>query len=1154
MSSKSRSFLASPEGVQKLQAAKAELNLSFAAIAKQAGVSADTVSRLFHPERGKRLSEASLAAIAEVLTVTTEELVTAEESENHEGFIEAQKRIQEAIENKATELTLSDLELTSIPKELGQLNKLMQLDLSDNKITSVPKEIGQLNNLIELKFSQNQLSSIPKELTQLKKLKGLFLNQNQLSSIPKELTQLSKLVVLVLDQNQLASAPKELSKLKNLESLSFSQNRLTSIPKELGQLNNLTELFLNQNRLTSVPKELSKLHKLGLLSFSQNQLTSIPREFGQLNNLTELSLDQNQLTSIPMELCQLNNLSELHLSNNRLTMIPKELGQLSNLTQLFLDQNQLTSIPMELCQLNNLSELHLSNNRLTMIPKELGQLSNLTQLFLTQNFLSHIPKEIGQLTKLKHFYLDANQIVAIPKEFGQLIHLTRIDLDQNHLTSIPQEFGQLMNVTQIYLDQNRLEFLPKELEQLTKLDRLYLHGNEKLGIATEILGPTWPEVDKEGIPAKPADILNYYFRIQADRQPLNEAKLILVGFGAVGKTSLVNRLIHNTFDPTSKKTEGINITQWPLQLNQSEDITLHVWDFGGQEIMHSTHQFFLTERSLYLLVLNGRQGHEDADAEYWLELIQSFGGDSPVIVVLNKVAEHPFDINRRALQQKFPNICEFIQTDCDIEIGIDTLRSTIERETDRLEHLRDPFPGSWFEIKRRLSDMATNYISFEKYREICQADGETEPSAQNSLAVHLHSLGIALNYKDDGRLRDTHVLNPRWVTNGIYTLLNDHDLTATNGELEIDCLNRLLDPKDYPIERHDFLLGLMRKFELCFPFQDDEKRYLIPDLLDKQQPKAASQFAPTECLNFRYEYPILPEGLLPRFIVRTHVLSDHQLRWRTGVILNFEGNQALVKADPQEKSVSISVNGPLNSRRRLLAIIRSDFERIHSNFKFIPKELVPVPDYPDITVNYKDLLIRESKGRQSFEEVVGHELLELNVQDLLNGVDIEGSRQKTSDIERHDQALKLFYSYAHKDETLRNQLETHLKILQRQKLIQPWHDRCIVAGTDWAKEIDDNIKRADIILLLISADFIASDYCYEIELKQAMKRHHAGEARVIPVILRHVDWKKTPFSVLQSFPTNAKPITSWSDRDEAWLNVETAIREAVEDIKSQRYR
>jgi hypothetical protein len=189
-----------------------------------------------------------------------------------------------------------------------------------------------------------------------------------------------------------------------------------------------------------------------------------------------------------------------------------------------------------------------------------------------------------------------------------------------------------------------------------------------------------------------------------------------------------NRLIHKTFDPKSAKTEGIQITQWPLRLNDSEDIKLHVWDFGGQEIMHSTHQFFLTERSLYLLVLNGRQGHEDADADYWLELIHSFGADSPVIVVLNKIKEHPFDVNRGFLQQKFPNIRGFIRTDCETGLGIDELYAAIERETDRLEHLRTPFPASWVAIKNRLAEMADNYISFEQYRDICKTDGEQDRS------------------------------------------------------------------------------------------------------------------------------------------------------------------------------------------------------------------------------------------------------------------------------------------------------------------------------------------------------------------------------------------------------------------------------------------
>jgi internalin A len=744
----------------------------------------------------------------------------------------------------------------------------------------------------------------------------------------------------------LTSVPSELGQLANLSALYLSHNQLTSVPSELGQLANLSELYLSHNQLTSVPSELGQLANLSRLYLFHNQLTSVPSELGQLANLSELYLSHNQLTSVPSELGQLANLSELDLPHNQLTSVPSELGQLANLSELDLSHNQLTSVPSELGQLANLSELDLSHNQLTSVPSELGQLANLSELDLSHNQLTSVPSELGQLANLSALYLSHNQLTSVPSELGQLANLSELYLSHNQLTSVPSELGQLANLSELYLFHNQLTSVPPELGQLANLSALYLHDNDQLGLSNEILGPTWKQVNRGATAANPQDILNYYLKLLADRTPLNEAKLILVGFGAVGKTSLVNRLLHDKFDPHSAKTEGIQITQWPLRLNHAEDITLHVWDFGGQEIMHSTHQFFLTERSLYLLVLNGRQGHEDEDADYWLELVQSFGGGSPVIVVLNKIHEHPFDVNRGALQQKFPNIRKFIPTDCETETGLAELRAAIEQETNALEHLRDPFPKSWVAIKDRLAQMADNYISFEQYRQFCQHDGEADRSAQDSLAVHLHSLGIALNYKDDPRLRDTHVLNPHWVTNGIYTLLNAPELADRKGELAATCLDRLLDASHYPPERHGFLLDLMRKFELCFRFEEDDGRFLIPDLLDKQQPEAAKSFDPHQCLNFRYQYPILPEGLLPRFIVRTHVLSNDQLRWRTGVILTFEGNRALVKADRSDRTVTISVDGPVASRRRLLAVIRSDFERIHRSFKFTPQEWCPCPTTP----------------------------------------------------------------------------------------------------------------------------------------------------------------------------------------------------------------
>ncbi|MEM8715862.1 MAG: toll/interleukin-1 receptor domain-containing protein, partial [Cyanobacteria bacterium P01_G01_bin.4] len=149
-------------------------------------------------------------------------------------------------------------------------------------------------------------------------------------------------------------------------------------------------------------------------------------------------------------------------------------------------------------------------------------------------------------------------------------------------------------------------------------------------------------------------------------------------------------------------------------------------------------------------------------------------------------------------------------------------------------------------------------------------------------------------------------------------------------------------------------------------------------------------------------------------------------------------------------------------------------------------------------------------------------------------------------------SLRLFCSYSHKDEALRNQLETHLKLLQRKGYIDPWHDRRITAGDEWKEEIDTNLEQADIILLLISADFIASDYCYEKEMARAIERHNEGKARVIPVILRMTDsWEiNTPFGNLQALPKNAKPITLWDDRDSAWADVASGIRNAIAQMQA----
>ncbi len=648
---------------------------------------------------------------------------------------------------------------------------------------------------------------------------------------------------------------------------------------------------------------------------------------------------------------------------------------------------------------------------------------------------------------------------------------------------------------------------------------------------------------------KPADIISYYFRAQAEMKPLNEAKLILLGKGNAGKTSLVNRLVHEKFKP-EQKTDGIKITEWDFDLFDKESVRLNVWDFGGQEIMHATHQFFLTQRSLYLLVINGREGEEESAADYWLKLIDNFGEKSPVIVVLNKQNEHPFSLNEDGLKRKFPNIREIIKTDCQDGTGIEELRRAIQRETDRLENLRDLFPASWFSIKEALGKTRTNFLPFKSYQAKCKKLGETDAYWQKQLAVYLHRLGIALNFSDDPRLNDTHVLNPRWVTAGIYTILNSRLLEEQRGEIVLEDLGKMLDEKKYPAKMHRFLIDLMKKFDLCFSYTDDECHYLIPELLDKQEPSEVQEFDPVKCLNFQYHYPVALEGLLPRFIVRAHNLIDGDLRWRTGAILRFEGCQALVRADMQDKKVFVSVKGPMENRRRLLAVIRSHFESIHASFKSLKvEEVVPIPKHPKENVSYEDLTGFEADGIAELPMRIEGRTQFVSVSELLNGVDLEGSRKRDNFMSKQTPPTRLLCSYSHKDEILRDELQAQLTIMQRQGVIDIWHDRKISAGTEWENQISENLENADVILLLISADFLASDYCYDKEMKRAMERHDAGEAVVIPVILRDCDWHDADFGKLQGLPKDGKAVTLWPDRDTAWRNVAEGIKKSVKELR-----
>ncbi len=708
---------------------------------------------------------------------------------------------------------------------------------------------------------------------------------------------------------------------------------------------------------------------------SKLRFTDLPTESNQLNNLTHLDFSSRKLTKIPQEVTRLKNLTHLYLYYNSLTSLSTEIGQLKNLTHLYLHCNLLTSLPVEIGQLNNLTYLHIGNNLLTNLPSEIGQLVKLKEIDIRANNLNSLPKEIGQLKNLKKLCLTENKLTSLPPEIGQLVELEEIDIRTNNLNSLPKEIGQLKNLKKLYLTENKLTSLPPEIDQLSNLRELYVRENPLKDLPPEV-----KERDNE-----PATIINYYLSLHKNQQkPLHEAKMLLVGQSNVGKTCLRERLIRNYYDPSRNKTNGIDIENWKIQVDDKE-LQVNIWDFGGQEIMHSTHQFFLTKRSLYLLVLDTTQSEEENRIEYWLKIIQSFGKDAPVIIVGNKADQHPLDIDKRGLQKKYSQIKAFYEVSCETSKGISELAEFVRQEINQLEHIDDVLPLPWFNIKEKLEDLALDkdYIPYEQYESLCEAEEVNKEDNQRILIRLLNDLGIVLNFQDDPRLEDTHVLNPEWVTNGVYKILNDRNLIVEDrGILTIPTIKRILDKKRYPVRKHLFIIGMMRKFELCFDIESD-KQFLIPDILPKEEPYTGEW---DNTLAFEYHYPVLPGSIISRFIVRMNHYIHQTTYWRSGVVLGHEGNLALVKADREDKIIKIRVNGKANTRRNLLTAIRSQFDYIHKTIPgIVPIAKVPLIEHPEIILDYQDLLDLESMGEKDM--IVPKLKQRIPLRQLLDGIE-----------------------------------------------------------------------------------------------------------------------------------------------------------------------
>ncbi|WP_292730406.1 COR domain-containing protein [Nostoc sp. JL31] len=623
------------------------------------------------------------------------------------------------------------------------------------------------------------------------------------------------------------------------------------------------------------------------LDLSGNSLTTLVPEIVQLTNLQSLILSSNQLSSLPPEVVELTNLQTLILSNNQLSSLPSEIVKLTNLQTLSLSRNQLTTLPPEVVQLTNLQSLILSRNQLTSLPPEVVQLTNLQSLILSRNQLTSLPPEVVQLTNLQSLNLSVNRLNNLPPEIVQLTNLQSLNLSVNRLNNLPPEIVQLTNLQLLNLSRNQLSSLPPEIRQLPNLNKLDLRRNP-LPIPPEILGIK----DLSQDPGDVNEILDFYFRVQdpAETELFYEAKLLIVGEGGAGKTSLAKKIADETYklQPNEESTKGIEVIHWHFTQPNGKDFRVNIWDFGGQAIYHQTHQFFLSKRSLYALVADTRK--ENTDFYWWLKIVELLSDKSPVLIIKNEKQDRQCEVDGGQLRGEFDNLEKILATNLDTNRGLVEIKDAIQLYISRLDHVGTPLPKLWVRVRAVLENYSRNYISLEEYCSLCRLNNLTDRKDMLRLSSYLHDLGVCLHFQDDSTLKHYVILKPEWGTTAVYKVLDNDNVKKKLGCFTKNDLEDIWKSGEYA-EMRDELLQLMMRFKLCYEIPGRPANYIAPQLLPIE--KADYTWDDRNNLILRYTYTFMPKGILTRFIVETHPWIEQQkLVWKSGIVLNKDQTRA----------------------------------------------------------------------------------------------------------------------------------------------------------------------------------------------------------------------------------------------------------------------
>ncbi|AUB79786.1 COR domain-containing protein [Candidatus Thiodictyon syntrophicum] len=775
-------------------------------------------------------------------------------------------------------------------------------------------------------------------------------------------------------------------------------------------------VFQLTGNLSGLPRELWRLGRLQALALWSLGLQDADAAAiaERLGHLTSLDLRGNQVgeTGVWAIAERLGQLTSLDLGSNRVGQrgaraIGERLGQLTSLN---LSVNKVGDVGARVVaeRLGQLCSLDLGQNQVSDLSARViaERLGGLTSLDLWDNPVGDvgarvIAERLGRLVRLRLSATDlGDEAVAA---VGQ--HLSRLDILDLRLNARIKTIAPLA-----HLPLSRLNLAGTGVTDLSPLKGLALSGLQVKWSDSMWEGPgiyvkdcplthPSPEVVQQG----PEAVLNYFREIEAQgTDRLFEAKLLIVGEGGAGKTSLLRRLFLPEMDlpAEDETTRGIAIHRHEFPIADGRSFRLNAWDFGGQQIYHATHQFFLTRRSLYVLVDDTRSDHHsihDEGFKFWLEVVETLSEASPLLIFQNEKAGRSKQIDEAGIKGRFPNVQEVHRGNLEHPGTADGLLQAVEYFARRLPHIGEDVPAKWVAIRRDLEELAQfrPYISLDEYLALYGRHLTVDREKALMLSQYLHDLGVFLHFREPRELRRTVFLQNQWVTDAVFRILDDEQVKARRGRFTLADCDRLWSDHGYA-DKDLELRALMARFELCYRLPDaDPETWLAPQHLSPSKPPELSDWARTGDLMLTYRYAFLPRGLVSRLIVRMHrFVRQPDLCWSRGALFEHDGTAVLVETTARGNEIALRGRGP--EHKALLCVIASDLDALNDSFpglkakvgKWVPCGCRTCAGLTEPAMfAQKELIERKARGKRTIECPKPPDYADVEVLALLDGLE-----------------------------------------------------------------------------------------------------------------------------------------------------------------------